>query len=77
MELAVMGFISQFTVVGIAEILEWLACVIKSKCKFHNVIQYLVCLLVIVHNVCIFYTVKWSLVWGLLVEFLSLFQSWY
>jgi hypothetical protein len=30
-ELAVMEFIFQFTVVGIAEMLVWLACVIVSK----------------------------------------------
>jgi hypothetical protein len=80
MQLAAIGFLFHFTVVGIAEMLVWLVCVIMlimSKSEFYNLIDHLVCWLVIIYKVCTYHIVRWSLVWGFLVvyvEFLGLFQ---
>ena len=48
--------------------------------EFDNVIDNLICWLVMVYNVCMSHIVRRCLVWGLLVmytELLSLFQHWY
>jgi hypothetical protein len=80
-ELVALGFIFQITMVRIAEMLAWQASVIVSKSvEFNNVTDHLVCWLGIVHNVCISHTVRWCLIWGLLVvyvEFLGLFKYGY
>ena len=52
----------------------------QRVCEFYNVIDHLVCWLVIVYNVCIFHIVQWCLVWGLLVvcvKFLGLCECFY
>jgi hypothetical protein len=78
-ELAGIEFVFWFIVVGIPEIrdinmVDMYHCV--KKCVFYNIINNLVCWLVIVYNVRVSHIVLWCLVSGLLVvylEFLSLF----
>ena len=58
----------------------WHVWLCQRVCEFYNVIAPLVCLLVIIYNVCISHIVWWCLVWCLLVlykKFLGLFQCWY